>query len=495
MRANDAYSALDAHFRSVTALGQVAGLLGWDQETTMPEGSAAQRGEWMGALSTAIHEKRTDARVGEWLDALNGAELGPVQAATVRQVRRTFERQSRVPAALAAKLAKEISTAQVLWAKARAENDFAMFRDTLALVLDLRREEAAALAQGGTPYEALLEDYEPGMAEADLADLLGGLREGLVELRLAIMESDVQIPDLTEVFPADKQTAIARELATAFGYDWTRGRLDFAVHPFSSGSGNDVRITTRVAERDPFNCFYSTIHEVGHAIYEQGVNQDYALTPLGRGASMGVHESQSRILENQLGRSREFCSFLYARMRDAFGDFGVADEDTFYAVVNKVRKGFIRTEADEVQYNLHVLLRFDLERDLIAGKLEVDDLEEAWNARFEADFGYQVEKPSNGVLQDVHWSCGLFGYFPTYSLGNIYAGELYARLRADVPTLDNDLGQGQTVPAMAWLRERIHQHGSFYEPTEVMRLAVGHVPTAGPLLTYLKEKFGGIYGL
>ncbi|MEM7438655.1 MAG: carboxypeptidase M32 [Pseudomonadota bacterium] len=495
MQVNDAYTALNDHYKSITALSQISGLLGWDQETTMPEGSAAQRGEWMGALSTALHERRTDARIGGWIDALDDADLEPVQAATVRQARRSFERHSRVPASLASKLAKETSTAQMLWAKAREADDFAMFRDTLALVLDLRREEAAALAQGGTPYEALLQDYEPGMAEAELATLLGGLRDGLVELRRAIMDSDVAVPDLSQTFATDSQTAIARDLATAFGYDWTRGRLDFAVHPFSSGSGNDVRITTRVSERDPFNCFYSTIHEVGHATYEQGVDPAYMLTPLGRGASMGVHESQSRILENQLGRSREFCGFLYGRMRDAFGDFGVADEDSFYAVVNKVRRGFIRTEADEVQYNLHVLLRFDLERDLISGTMEVDDLEEAWNARFEADFGYPVDKPSNGVLQDVHWSCGLFGYFPTYSLGNIYAGELYARLREDVPTLDRDLEGGDTTAAIAWLRENIHRHGSFYEPTEVMERAVGHTPTAAPLLRYLQAKFGAIYNL
>jgi len=210
---------------------------------------------------------------------------------------------------------------------------------------------------------------------------------------------------------------------------------------------------------------------------------------------MGVHESQSRILENQLGRSRAFTGYLYRRMRDVFGDFGIDNEDTFYRVVNKMNRGFIRTEADEVQYNLHVSLRFDLERQLIAGDLEVADLEEAWNARFLSDFGYPVDKPSNGVLQDVHWSVGLFGYFPTYSLGNIYAGELFAKMSKELPTLQQDLGQGDTTTALGWLRQHIHQSGSLYEPRETMKRAVGHQPTAAPLLAYLNDKFGEIYGL
>jgi carboxypeptidase Taq len=210
---------------------------------------------------------------------------------------------------------------------------------------------------------------------------------------------------------------------------------------------------------------------------------------------MGVHESQSRILENQLGRSRAFTGYLFRRMRNVFGDFGIEDEDTFYRVVNKMNRGFIRTEADEVQYNLHVSLRFDLERQLIAGDLEVADLEAAWNERFEADFGYPVDKPSNGVLQDVHWSVGLFGYFPTYSLGNIYAGELFEKLTVDVPTLRDDLGQGNTKEALKWLRSNIHHSGSLYEPRDTIKRTVGHQPTAAPLLAYLNTKFGEIYGL
>ena len=272
----------------------------------------------------------------------------------------------------------------------------------------------------------------------------------------------------------------------------SRGRVDKAVHPFSSGSGQDVRITTRTSLRDPFNCLYSTIHEVGHACYEQGISDGYLLTPVGGGISMGVHESQSRIYENQLGRSQPFCGWLYGQMRDTFGDFGVADEDTFYRTVNKLRQGYIRTEADEVQYNLHVLLRFDLEQAIISGDLAVDDLEAAWNDRFEADFGFAVDKPSNGMLQDVHWSVGLFGYFATYSLGNVYAGCLNQAMRTDLPDLDASLALGDPTPATEWLNEALQRHGGLRDPRATIAHACSGVePSEAPLLNYLETKFTG----
>jgi carboxypeptidase Taq len=286
---------------------------------------------------------------------------------------------------------------------------------------------------------------------------------------------------------------LARQLAKLAGYDMTRGRLDKAVHPFSSGSGSDVRITTRTSEIDPFNCLYSTLHEVGHACYEQAIDPAYALTPLGAGVSMGVHESQSRIVENQLGRSRAFTGWLYAQMREAFGDFGIDGEDAFYAAVNALHRGFIRTEADEVQYNLHVLLRFDLERALISGDLLAGDLEGAWNDRFKADFGYDVPNATLGCLQDVHWSVGLFGYFPTYSLGNVYSGCLHSALRQAVPDLDDHLAAGDMGQATAWLRENVQQHGGLYTPRELITRACGFEPTEAPLMAYLQEKFGALY--
>ena len=288
---------------------------------------------------------------------------------------------------------------------------------------------------------------------------------------------------------------LSRQLARAFGYDMARGRVDKAVHPFSSGSGHDVRITTRTSETDPFNCIYSTIHEVGHAAYEQGIDPAYLLTPLGRGVSMGVHESQSRIYENQIGRGAAFTGYLYGEMRAAFGDIGVDSPEAFYSAVNRVRNGYIRTEADEVQYNLHIMLRFDLERALMADDLQVADLEAAWNDRFKADFGYEVDTPSNGVLQDVHWSVGLFGYFPTYSLGNVYAGCLNQAMRGALPHLDAQLAEGNTEPATGWLRMNLQRHGGLYEPRAVIEKASGLAPSEEPLLDYLEAKFTQLYDL
>jgi carboxypeptidase Taq len=487
-----AYTDLMAHQRETEALAQVAGRLGWDQETMMPRGAAEQRSEEMSALEGVLHARRTDLRVGEWLAA--ATPDSPVAAAQLRHIRRSFDRATKVPAALAQEIARVTSMAQGIWADARAHDDVAAFLPTLGDVIRLRRDEAAALAQGGDLYDALIDDYEPGATAASIGAMFDRMRPRLVALRAAVLGAAHQPAALHGHFNAQGQLALSRELASAFGYDWTRGRLDLAVHPFSSGSGSDVRITSRVAEADPFNCFYSTIHEVGHACYEQGIDPAYALTPLGAGVSMGVHESQSRIYENQLGRSRAFTGWLQGRIGATFGDLGIGP-DAFYGTVNRVQSGYIRTEADEVHYNLHIMMRFDLERALIGGDLLVADLEAAWNDRFAADFGVVVDKSSHGMLQDVHWSVGLFGYFPTYTLGNVYAGCLHQALRAAVPDLDADLARGDPSAATGWLRANLQQHGGLYHPREVIERACGFAPHEGPLLDYLEAKFRGIYGL
>ena len=490
-----AFGELMAFQRETEALAQVAGRLGWDQETMMPRGAAAQRGEETGALEGVLHARRTDPRIGDWLAAIDAGALDEAGRAQLRHIRRRYERAGRVPAKLASEIARVTSVAQGVWAEARAKDDVARFLPVLANVVRLRREEAAHLACGGDPYDALLDAYEPGITGAEIEAMFAEMRPRLVALRAAVLGAGRQPAALRGRFDAEAQMRLAGELAGAFGYDWNIGRLDRSVHPFSSGSGTDCRITTRVSETDPFNCFYATIHETGHATYEQGIDRAYLLSPLGAGVSMGVHESQSRIYENQLGRSRAFTGWLFGRMRAVFGDFGPGDAEAFYATVNRVSAGYIRTEADEVQYNLHILMRFDLERALIAGRLDVADLEEAWNARFAADFGVAVDRPSNGLLQDVHWSVGLFGYFPTYTLGNVYAGCLHAALRRDLPGLDADLAQGDPRPATAWLREKVQRHGGLYEPREVIARAAGEAPAVAPLLDYLEAKFGALYGL
>ncbi|APX90897.1 carboxypeptidase M32 [Brevirhabdus pacifica] len=486
------------HDRVTGALAQVAGRLGWDQETVMPRGAAAQRGDEMAAMEAVLHARRSDPRLGEWLAAADTQAAEAQDKGLLRQIALYHDRACRVPGELASELARVTSLAQGVWAEARAAEDVAAFLPTLSRVVELRREEADALSAGRdlAPYDALLNDYEPGATQETLGAMFDALRPGLVQLREAIAGSGIETPTLPEHrFEPEVQLALASEIAGVFGYDLSRGRLDRAVHPFSSGSGADVRITTRTDATDPFNCLYSTIHEVGHACYEQTVAPEFALSALGQGASMGVHESQSRIYENQLGRSRAFTGWLYGRMRDTFGDFGVADPETFYRIVNRVAPGHIRTEADEVHYNLHVMLRFDLERRLIDGSLAVGDLEETWNSRFASDFGIAVDRPSHGLLQDVHWSVGLFGYFPTYTLGNVYAGCLNAAMRRDLPDLDAALARGETGEATTWLGRNLQQYGALHQPRALIELATGKPPEVAPLLEYLRAKFGDLYGL
>lgn len=486
------FDALMAFQRETSALAQVAGRLGWDQETMMPRGAAEQRGLEMAAMESILHARRSAAEVGEWLETARASD--PADAAQIREIQRAFERANKVPADLAKRIAQVTSEAQGKWAAARAAEDVAAFLPVLEEVVALKREEGAALTSGGDHYDAMLDDYEPGTTGAQIEAIFAAMRPRLVDLRAAVLEKR-KPKGVTGRFDEATQMVLSRELAQTFGYDLNRGRVDKAVHPFSSGSGSDVRITTRTSPTDPFNCIYSTIHEVGHAAYEQRIDPAYALTPLGQGVSMGVHESQSRIYENQIGRSRAFTGWLFDRMVAEFGDFGIADADAFYAAVNSVENGYIRTEADEVQYNLHIMLRFDLERSLMSGDLRVADLEAAWNDRFAADFGYEVDRPSNGCLQDVHWSVGLFGYFPTYSLGNVYAGCLNQALRSAVPDLDAQLAEGDTSGATGWLRENVQRHGGLYAPRDVIKRASGMEPSEAPLLAYLENKFSDIYGL
>ena len=491
MTNNTAFQDLMSYERETQALGMVAERLGWDQETMMPRGAAEQRGEEMAAMEGILHARRTDPRLADWLAAAEPPDAAG--AAQLRLIARAHARATKIPASLAQELARVTSVAQGIWAEARAKDDVASFLPTLAQVVGLRRQEAACIAEGGDLYDALMDDYEPGATAATIGAMFDRMRPRLVALREKVLSRPAPRA-LEGQFPEAGQLALAREVATAYGYDWTRGRIDLAVHPFSSGSGDDSRITTRVVESDPFNCLYSTIHEVGHSSYELNIDRSLKMTPAGRGVSMGVHESQSRIYENQIGRGA-MARWVYHRMRATFGEIGLASEEDFLRAVNRVQPGYIRTEADEVHYNLHIMMRFDLERALIRGDLDVADLEAAWNARFHADFGVAVDRPRNGVLQDVHWSVGLFGYFPTYTLGNVYAGCLWAALRRDVAGVEAALAQGDTGGAIGWLQEKLQRHGGLRSPAATIEAACGFAPSEGPLLDYLEHKFGELYAL
>lgn len=492
---NSAYDTLLDHLKTTSALEQIGGVIMWDQEVMMPRKGNAQRSEQNAALETVIHARNSDIRLPEWFASIDEGTLDATGKVNVAEAKKSYARATKIPADLAGEIARVTSASQQVWADARAENDFASFAPTLEKVLDLRRQEAACLADGGDLYDALLNDYEPGAKSGPLAELLGRLRPGLTELRGAIADKGMDVPTVQGEFGGDVQMAVANRLATAFEYDWDAGRIDLAVHPFSSGNNNDSRITTRVDPKNVFNCFYSTIHEVGHSKYEQGMPAELAMQPAGKYASMGVHESQSRMLENQIGRSRAFCEWMFGVMYDEMGDFGLKDGEALYRAANRVETGFIRTEADELHYNLHILMRFELERALIRGDLQVSDLEAAWNDTFKRDFGVDVPDAAHGVLQDVHWSVGLFGYFPTYSLGNIYAGELFTKMQDVMPNLDDDFAKGDTSNALAWLGENIHQKAHLLAPEQIIADAVGHMPTEKPLMAYLNRKFTDLYDL
>ena len=492
----EAYAGLLSHMKTSAALSGVAGLLNWDQEAVMPANGAEQRAEQAGAMSAVLHERRSDPRVADWLSAVDVGALDDAGKANIREAQRAYDRTVKIPADLEQAIAKTTMRAHATWAQARATDDVAAFLPSLTEIIGLVRERAQCLAEDGqSPYDALLDEFEPGANSADVSAIFERLRSGLTDLRQRIADRPRAIPGLSGTFPKDKQLSLAKELAKLFGYDEQSGRIDLVVHPFCSGTRGDVRITTRVDEADPFNCLYSTVHETGHALYEQGLDPALAWQPAGNHVSMGVHESQSRFCENQIGRSRAFCGLLYSLMKQTFGDIGIADEDSFYAAVNRVGPGYIRTEADEVHYNLHIMLRFELEQALIAGDLDPNDLEAAWNDRFLSDFGVAVDKPSNGVLQDVHWSAGLFGYFPTYTLGNIYAGCLDVAMRVELGDVDAAVAKGDISAPVSWMREKIHRAGAIHLPVELITRATGAAPSEKPLLDYLNTKFMDLYGL
>ncbi|MEO1000986.1 MAG: carboxypeptidase M32 [Pseudomonadota bacterium] len=489
-----AYDALLAHHARIAALDRVSGLLSWDQEVMMPPKGAEARAEEAGALAAVLHGLRTDPRIGEWLAAVPEETLDATGRANLRLARRDFARATRVPPDLAEEIARTTARGQGVWAAARRAGRFADFAPTLAHILRLKRVEADCLADGDAPYDALLDAFEPGAEAPDIAAIFDRLRPGLVALRDRIAGSDVTPPTLAGPFPAAAQMAASQDLAACFHYDFEAGRLDLSVHPFTSGDRADTRITTRVGAADPLECLFATVHEVGHALYGQGLPTALAGQPAGADAGMGIHESQSRFFENQAGRAAAFTPVLWQIMERHFGTMGLAGPEALHAAVNAVHPGFIRTEADEVHYNLHIMLRFDLERALFAGDLEVADLPEAWDKRFEADFGVAVPDAARGVLQDVHWSVGLFGYFPTYALGNIYAACLDRALRRDVD-LDACLGAGDLAPVVGWMREKVHARARHLMPTELIAEATGAPPSEAPLLAYLEAKYGALYRL
>ena len=490
---NKKYDKLIKYVKQTEALSHASGLIAWDQETMMPKGSVLQRADCLASLESEIHKRKSNKIISDLLGEVNTTDLNQEQNSNIQHIERSFLRASKIPNDLATQIAKICSLSQMSWVEANKTKNTSAFLGYFKEVINLKRQEAQIISKSNNVYDALIDDFEPGMTSNKLDSIFKNLRPNLINLRQQIIEKKYQINEIDFIFDKNIQLEVSKNLAELFGYNFNIGRIDISQHPFSTGSGNDVRITTRLDEKDPFNCFFSTIHETGHAVYEQNIPKKFIFTPNGSGVSMGVHESQSRIFENQFGRSRQFCIYLFKLMKDRFGDFGVKSDEDFYKMVNNVKNSFIRTEADEVNYNLHILMRYDIEKELFKDNIKVEELENAWNERFKLDFQLDVKELSDGFLQDVHWSAGLFGYFPTYTLGNIYAGCLFEKISDTNNEALNKIQYGDFADILEWLKKNIYVYGSTEKPENIISNAIEKNIDEKPLIDYLNKKFNEIY--
>lgn len=502
METNPKIAELKALINEYTDLRHAINLLSWDKQTYMPPGGAVERGYHMATLSRIAHLKLTSDEVGRLLEDLTPlvGELDPDSddARLIKVTARLYEKQTKVPAELVAEIAKVTSDAHLVWEQARENSDFARFRPYLERIVELRRRYAALFTPYDHIYDPLLDDYEPGLKTAEVQAIFSALRPQQVELIRRITEQP-QVDDsfLHQPFDEKKQWDFGAEVITRYGYDWKRGRQDKAAHPFTINFGlGDVRITTRFLPDYFPSAFFSTTHESGHAIYEQGINPDLNRTTLGNGASLGIHESQSRLYENLIGRSRDFWLFFYPTLQKYFPtQLGNVPLETFYKGINKVKPSLVRVEADEATYNLHVMLRLELEIALIEGGLAVKDLPEVWENGMRAYLGVTPPNDSLGVLQDVHWSSGYIGYFSTYALGNLISAQLWECVNQEIPDLRDQIRRGEFTELTAWMREKIHWHGKKFEPQELVQRITGSKIDPAPYIRYLNTKFGEIYGL
>lgn len=481
-------------------LKSAAAVLSWDQETFMPDGGAAARAQQISTLKTMAHERFVTDEMGVLLDkaetAVASGNASDKAVDLVRVVRRDYDRARKLPSDLVRALSQAASEGQTAWKQARANDNFDHFAPHLERLVDLTIQKAEALGYEHERYDVLLDEYEPGLPTAEVVDTFSDLREQLVPLVDAI--ADQPAPDtsmLHGTFPVDQQKAFGEQVIADFGYDFDCGRQDISAHPFTTSFGiRDVRLTTRFDEQFLPSGLFSTLHEAGHGLYEQGISPDLARTPLAEGASLGIHESQSRFYENVVGRSRPFWQHYYPALQDTFSDaLGSVSLDTFYRAINRVEPSLIRVEADEVTYNLHIMLRFELERALVQEDLAVQDLPAAWNDRMDEYLGITPDSDANGVLQDVHWSFGAIGYFPTYALGTLMSAQIEEAVRQDLPDFDAQIAEGEFAPVLDWLRTHIHQHGRRLDAPDLLEQATGQSLQADAWLQSMRTKYGAIY--
>ncbi|HEY5914885.1 MAG TPA: carboxypeptidase M32 [Verrucomicrobiae bacterium] len=489
------YRKLLKRAREIAWFGGAAELLTWDAETYMPRKALDFRAEELACLGGHTHRLFTAKKTGEWIAACeqHGFAVDSAEAANVREWRRRYDRATKIPARVVEKFERTRAHSREAWKEARAKSRFKLFQPHLKKLLDLNRQRAEAWGFQESPYDALLEEYEPGMRASQLRPLFAELRAGLGLVLAGALERSAALPAemLEGEYPVAAQQALNRKVAEAIGYDFDAGRIDTTTHPFCTTPGaGDCRLTTRYNERNFTQSFYGILHEAGHGLYEQGLPAEDFGTPLGTAASLGIHESQSRLWENHVGRHAAFWEHWHPIACEHFPALKKFGPTDISAAVNRVSPSFIRVEADQVTYDLHILLRFEIETRLVEGRLDVADVPAYWNEEFEKLLGLKVPNDAQGCLQDIHWSLGNQGYFPTYTLGNLNAAQLFAKASDELPGLAADLGRGEYGELLRWLREKVHRHGSRYPAPALMEQATGRATGAVSHLGYLRKKFG-----
>lgn len=495
MARNETYEKLQTRLAEVADLREASSLIGWDQQVMMPSRGAAQRANQRATLTRVAYEMFTSPETGKLLDELRGYEdsLDPDsdEAALIRVTRRDYEKAVRVPSELRAEIARASSEGTEAWARAKDASDFASFLPSLERAIELRQRYVDCFDDYDERYDVLLDDFEPGMKTAEVRAVFDRLKEELVPLIKAIGDAEADDDFLRGHFPVERQQALAHDLLSLFGLRPETWRLDHTRHPFVGGpGGDDVRITTHYSESD-LDSVFSTMHEYGHALYENQCPAHLVRGPLGTGVSLGVHESQSRMWENLVGRGRPFWTFFYPRLQETFPEqLEDVELDRFYAAVNRVHPSLIRIRADEVTYNMHIILRFELEQDLLEGRVALADLPEEWNRRMDEYLGVEVPDDAHGVLQDVHWGAGHIGYFSTYSLGNVMSVQIWERVKEDLPDLEEQFERGEFGALREWLGERLHGLGRKLMPQETLERVAGARIDPAPYLRYLQAKHG-----
>ncbi len=496
-----AYRELLERMKDIDLIGQIGSLLSWDKEVLMPPKAAPLRAEQLAWISKTAHERLTDSEIGSLLGEIESNDgLDEVQKANIRLVRESYDRATKLPTEFVEGMAKHRSEALVSWTEAREKDDFSIFRDDLAVSIEHARMKADFFGYDNLRYDALLDLYESGLTVARLDPLFSGLRENVAPLIKAVVD-DGDRPDMSWVedskWNQPAQEELSQRVSEAIGFDFSAGRRDLSTHPFCGGPNpDDVRWTTRYRDDEPFGSLFGSMHETGHGTYEQGRPREFDFQPVGKANGLGVHESQSRLWENQVGRSREFCEWSLPLWKQCFPEnMEEVGAEQLWQAVNLVEPGLIRVDADEATYNLHIMIRYEIEKQLISGEIEVDELPDVWDEMYQEYLGIRASNRSLGVLQDVHWSMGAIGYFPTYTLGNLYAAQLLEAARKDLPKHDNQIRDGEFAHLLNWMRKNVHSRGSVLEPAELIEEATGSAPSPDAFVRYLSSKVERLYGV